>query len=486
MLQKILLCLLFMLSAAITPIASASFFDRPDYFENKKMYDEVEEIIEILYDQNSSEHDRELRLIFKDNKLVPIFRALKVENEKSLVDSLKIDSVPDEEIQKLLRSQPVIDGLKISMENDFIAGTDVYYSNGLRVEISFNNPEFEKFFKKLGFDHSDFFFLCGQSMYTHTNKTSPTRLPNEPPNAGILFCGGAVNSYKMDKEKQRARSMQRIEAQVGTIGRGSYAEQVQNGFHKMIGSRIANWDYQAADRFYFNVNFQKYLKLGEGDLYGDSNPEYNVIINGGGNAGSFTNYVNAGIVFNYRLLGTLIDMYVGNKMSPTLAEELAMMSPENRLKRILCHRNWSINLYFGADAKLVHNNYRIDGSADYFTTSVPLVVDLKAGVVVRYRQVFFDFGLVRRSSEWNNTNGQADGPAHTFGMFNITIRFENFRNLGEQAAAPIRWIVDPAYRKKVMEEKRIKDIVAKDGVKVVFDSKDPRAPRKELNLTCRQ
>ncbi|MEN9824637.1 MAG: hypothetical protein RI953_382 [Pseudomonadota bacterium] len=481
MLQRVLFVVL---SAFLLQPAYASFFDRPDYFQNKMIYDEVEEIIEILYDTNLSDHDKELRLVFKDKKLVPVFKALKVENEKRLVASLKSDSIPDDEIENLLRDRPVIDGLKMTMENDFLAGTDVYYTNGLRVELSFNNPEFEKFFKKLGFDHSDFFFLCGQNIYNTSNNDVDKKRPNEPPNAGVLYCGGAVNSYKMDKDKQRARSMQRIEAQLGTIGRGSYAQQVQNGFHHLIGDKQVNWDYQVADRFYFNVNFQKFVKIGEGDLYGDSNPEYNIIINGGGNAGSLTNYINAGVVFNYRLMGTLIDMYIGNKMTPSLAEELAMMSPENRLKRILCNSNWSLNLYFGSEAKLVFNNYRIDGSNDYFTTTVPFVVDLKAGVVVRYKRVFFDLGIVRRSSEWNNTNGHHDGPPHTYGMLTITIRFDNFRDLGEQASAPIRWIVDPAYRKKLMEEQKIKDVIARDGLKVVFDSKNPNTPPKELNITC--
>lgn len=464
----------------------ASFFDRPDYFENKKIYDEVADIIDVLYDASLNEQQKQLRLTFKDQKLVPTFTALKAENEKRFIESLKRDGISDEAIADIMKDRPVIDGFKITMENDFLAGTDTYYTNGLRVELSFNNPEFEKFFKKLGFDHSDFFFLCGQNIYNTSNNDIGKKRPEEPPNAGVLYCGGAINSYKMNKDKSRAKSMQRLEAQVGTIGRGSYAEQVQNGFHRMIGDKEVNWDFQAADRFYFNINFQKFRKIGEGDLYGDANPEYNVIVNGGGNAGTFTNYLNAGVVFNYRLLGTLIDMYIGNKMTPSLAEELAMLSPENRLKRLLCDSNWSLNLYFGSEAKLVFNNYRIDGNSDYHTTTVPFIVDLKAGVVVRYKRVFFDLGIVRRSSEWNNTNGNHDGPPHTYGMITIMVRYNDFRDLGAQVASPIRWMIDPEYRKKISEQQRIKDLVAKDGIKVIFDSADPKSPPKEVNITCRK
>lgn len=466
--------------------AFASFFDRPDYFENKALYDEVEEIIEVLYDDTMSEKDRDLRLMYKDKKLVPIFRELKTQNEMKLRESLKLDgNLSDDQIDKILRDRPVIDALKVTMENDFLGGTDVYYTNGLRVELSFNNPKFEEFFRKLGYDHSDFFLLCGQNIYNTSNNDDGSLRPDEPPNAGVLYCGGAVNSYKMDKNKARIRSMQRIEATLGTIGHNSLAEQVQNGFHRIIGDKEVNWDFQLADRFYVNVNFQKHLKIGEGDLYGDSQPEYNVIINAGGNAGSFTNFANAGVLFNYRLLGTLIDMYVGNKMTPSLIEELSMMSVENRLKRLLCHSsNWSLNLYFGGEARFVYNNYRLDGSADHFTDSNPLIIDLKAGVVVRYRKVFFELGLVRRSSEWQNTRGQRDSRPHTFGIASFTFRYDNFKELGDTLIHPIRWLTDHKYRQDILEQKRIKQKLMKDGVTVVIEDENDPTKSKSFTVTC--
>lgn len=478
--------LLLLLLISITPQAFGSFFDRPDYFENKALYDEVEEIIELLYDDALSEKDKELRLMFKDKKLVPVFRELKQVNERKLREVLLTDgNLTDDQVDEILKQRPVIDALKVTMENDFLGGTDVYYTNGLRVELSFNNPQFEEFFKKLGYDHSDFFLLCGQNIYNTSNNDDGSLRPDEPPNAGVLYCGGAVNSYKMDKQKARIRSMQRIEATLGTIGKNSLAEQVQNGFHRIIGDKEVNWDFQLADRFYFNVNFQKHFKIGEGSLYGDSQPEYNVIINAGGNAGTFTNYANAGILFNYRLLGTLIDMYVGNKMTPSLIEELSMMSVENRLKRMLCQNNqWSLNLYFGAETKFVYNNYRIDGAEHHFTNGNPLIIDLKAGAVVRYRKVFFELGLVRRSSEWQNTRGESNGRPHTFGIASFTFRYDNFRELGNSMVHPVRWMTDQQYRESILEQKRIKNKLMKDGITLIInDTEDPKKTR-AITITC--
>lgn len=471
----------------VASMAKASFFDRSDYFDNKATYDEASDIIEILYDEFITEDEREKKLVFKNQKLVPIFKALKVENEKLFVKSLKLESkLSDEEIAQLMRDRPVIDGFMLTLENDFIVGTDVAYTNGLKIELSFNNPEFERFFKRLGFDHSDFYFLCGQNIYNTSQHAQKTRLPEEPNNAGLLYCGAAVNSYKMNAERARIDSMQRLEAQLGSFGKSSYANQVQNGFHTLIGDKKVNWDYQVGDRFYFNINFQKYKKVAEGTIYGDSKPEYNVIVNAGGNAGTFTNYVNAGVVFNYRLLGTLIDMYVGNKMTPTLAEELSMLSIEQRFQRLACNSSWSINLYLGASASYIVNNYRIDGSSQHNTDIAPFVYDLKAGVVVRYKNLFIDAGYVFRSPEWVNTNHRPNGTSHAFGMISITYRYDSLRDIEKAVADAMAWITNPAYRRKIIEERKIKALVAKEGMKIVLAQNDPKAPGKVLNLTCKK
>jgi lipid A 3-O-deacylase len=473
------------LSLGFSSMAMASFYDRPDYFDSKEFYDQISDIVETLYSNTLTPKEIELYLRFKDQKLVPVLKALKEENERILADAIKAEAhLSDAEIAKLMRERPTMDALRLTLENDAVAGTDRYYTNGLRFEISFNNPKFEAFFKKLGFDHSDFFLLCGQEIYNTSDRDVSEIMPNEPGNAGVLHCGGAVNSYKMDQDRARNRSMQRLEAQIGVVGRAALAEPVQNAFHALITDKAAKWDYQLGDRFFFNVNFEKYIKVGEGNIYGDSKPEYNVIINGGGNVGTFTNYVNAGVILNYRLLGTLIDMYVGNKLTPSTIEELAMMSPENRLKRILCGSNWSINLYFGVEGRYVINNYRIDGSDDYDVEVAPLVFDLKGGVVVRYKKVFLELGVVRRASEWNNTAGHHNGYPHTWGTLSLTYTFANYGELGEAMIHPVRWMVDPQYRKKLQGEGAIRKALAKEGITILIDDADTSKPARSVKVTC--
>lgn len=473
------------LCCALAPTAMASFYDRPDYFENKEIYDKVSDIVETIYSETLTPKEIEVQLMFKDQKLVPIFLELKAENEARLAEAIKAEAhLSNAEIAKLMRERPTLEALRLTMENDFISGTDSDYTNGLRFELSFNNPKFEAFFKKLGFDHSDFFFLCGQETYNTSDNDVGTRMPNEPTNAGVLRCGAAVNNYKLDQERARIRSMERLEAQIGAVGRASLAEPVQNAFHALIGDKAARWDYQLGDRFYFNVNFEKFEKVGEGSIYGDSRPEYNVIIHGGGNAGTFTNYVNAGAIINFRLLGTLIDMYVGNKLTPSVIEELALLTPEKRLKRILCGSDWSINLYFGAEGRYVLSNYRIDGANGNNIDLTPIVIDLKAGIVVRYKQVFVELGVVRRSSEWTSTTGHHDGYPHTYGTLSLTYTFANFRELGEAISRPVRWMADPSYRSQLQKEAAIKKALQKEGITILIDDNDPSKPARSVKVVC--
>jgi hypothetical protein len=70
-------------------------------------------------------------------------------------------------------------------------------------------------------------------------------------------------------------------------------------------------------------------------------------------------------------------------------------------------------------------------------------------------------------------------------MASFTVRYDNFRELGDNFTHPIRWIADPEYRKKKLEENRIRDMIAKQGVKVIYDDGDPKNPKKTLNITCK-
>ena len=67
----------------------AEFWDRPDYFEYKEVYDEVSNIIDIFYHPSLTSSEKDLLLRFRDPKLLQVLKALKTANETKLIEHLK-------------------------------------------------------------------------------------------------------------------------------------------------------------------------------------------------------------------------------------------------------------------------------------------------------------------------------------------------------------------------------------------------------------
>jgi hypothetical protein len=475
--------LCFLLGVSFSFSSYAEFWDQSDYIENKEMYDEVSHVIETLYHPTMKSGLKEASLQTQDKKLVSLLKALKSENEKALWQILKDkNSISNEEIEKLMSERSTIQALKLTLENDFLAGTDRFYTNGVKIDLSFNNKSFEAFFKKLGYSHTDFFFLCEQEIYNQSDRKKQNEgvIVGEAGIAGVLYCSTAANAYKTNEDKTRFKSLERFKVSMGSIGQSSLGEEVQNGFHDLITDKRVNWDYQIADRFYFQVDFQTFRKVAEGNLYGDSRPEYAVMINGGGQAGTYTNYANLGMIFNYRLLGSLIDMYVAGQTPPSKLEKLAALNPAARVKVLVCERDWSANMYFGAGAKYVLNNNRIDNTG-FDVRSKDFVVDLKAGSVVRYKELYLEAGYVKTSSKWESTlNGQQQ-PSHTYGHLSATVPFGSLGDLGSKLYSPIKWVTSKKYRQELKDEMKLKKQMREQGLSIVLDKDDPN---KTIDIVC--
>jgi hypothetical protein len=458
--------------------AQAVFFDRPDYFENKALYDEIDDIIDVLYDASLSEKERYLRLVVKDQKLVSSYKALKQDNEKRLAEILREQGLTDEQIEQKFAQRSVIDALKFTMENDTLNATDREYSNGLRVELSFNNPGFEKFFKSLGYSHADFYAVCGQEIHTNSDLHSSVKNPKEPPMTGVLYCGPTVGAYKMDSERARIKMFDRFEMRLGSVGKMSLGEQVQNGFHKLINNKAANWDYQLKDKVYLSVAFERSVKLAEGSFYGDSQPDYNIIVSGGATAGTFTNQVGGSVILNFRLLGSLIDMYMGQKMSTSKIETLRAMSFEARLKKTMCERDWGVNLFVSGGAKYVLSNQRFDAQPEgYSTEHVPFVFNVKAGAVVHYKHAMFELAWVQNTPQWQSTSGSDGDISHAYSSASVTLTEDAIRD-------SMSWMFNPEYRDAVREKNKFRKVLREEGVKVVYQTDGQGGAEKSFVLRC--
>ena len=467
----ILTNIILILTLCAAQISFGEFWDRPDYQDNKAFYDKVAEIIDILYED--SFENKTILLATKDQRLVRTLKALKQSNERMFISLLRNRSaLSDQQITDFMSKRRSIEAFKIILENDVLAGTDRYYTHGTQIELSFNNKKFENFLKKLGYKHSDLYFLCRQNLYNTSDRDSTEKLVNEPGNAGIAYCGIGSNNYQTNSEQTRLKYLDRFEIMVGSVGRPSFAKEFQNAFHSLIGDKQVSWRHQVEDKLYVHVKFEKNIKIAEGDLYGSSDPEYNIIVSGAGTAGSINNNIKLGVMINYRLMGSLIDLYIAQSIRPSQLEYLSMMSPETRAREIICKKDWSLNIYAGSDIIGVANNNRIDNT-EYNVYSKALIYDLKAGLMLNYRNVYFQLGIVRRSSEWASP-GYKDGPPHTYGILSLTVPFNELEDVGYAFYSPLRWLIDSDFREQEREIREFKKLIRSKGLTVITDPNDPR------------
>ncbi|MDB2447446.1 DUF2219 family protein, partial [bacterium] len=155
-------------------------------------------------------------------------------------------------------------------------------------------------------------------------------------------------------------------------------------------------------------------------------------------------------------------------------------NPKDRLKEVICSKDWSANLYMGAQGRYVFNNNRID-STSYDVESKKYVYDLKGGGVIRYKEVYLQMGLVRTSSDWKSDAYNTEGSAHTYGSLSVTLPFSGFGDLGNKLFSPIKWITDKDYRDGFAEQRRFKEQIRNHGITIVLD---PNDKNNTVNIKC--
>lgn len=274
------------------------------------------------------------------------------------------------------------DSIGLSIENDFIAGTDSFYSHGTRIQwLSETNelwgkaldyaPIFDNREKYIGFNLS-------QYIYTPSTKMIKEWQPEDRPYCGWLY-GGFMGFAQSDK------NLDFFEADIGTIGEYSYARETQTFVHKIIGShKPMGWDNQIENQIGADAVYQhKYLQnfnLGYFD--------FQLIPHGGGCFGNVHDYVDAGLLLR---LGHNIPKDFG----------VVRMEPASRLFGVN-----KIGYYVFADTegKYVMRNLTIEGETPWGKNDIelePVVGEVSLGAALRISRfdIFYSYNI--RSKEFD-------------------------------------------------------------------------------------
>jgi lipid A 3-O-deacylase len=132
--------------------------------------------------------------------------------------------------------------VSLTVDNDFFAGYDQHYTNGLQLAFPVNRATLPEAIRSLPpFRWSAeprFTFAVGQRIYTPNDKSRAVPDPLDRPYGGCLYALADVRT-------STGPAVDSVQASVGVIGPASFAEQTQNAYHRMIGSDQAQgWDTQ--------------------------------------------------------------------------------------------------------------------------------------------------------------------------------------------------------------------------------------------------
>jgi lipid A 3-O-deacylase len=296
-------------------------------------------------------------------------------------------------------------------ENDIIGGTDHHYTNG--VELSYLSIEdhlwdwFRSGSSMLpGVDTDDHLRVgvsLGQSLFTPDDTDATLPLPEERPYAGWLYAGVAVIANE-------GNQLDTYVLNLGVVGPSAYGEEVQNGFHDLIGDGHANgWANQIEDEFGYQLLYEhRWRNIGGGKkqmgpLQLDFSPHV------GFSVGNVATYANGGITVR---LGTdLRNDYGVPRIRPSLPGS-SFFQPRDGL-------GWYI--FAGIDARAIAYNVFLDGDASTYDVSIrkeTFVYDGQTGLAVMWRGFRFAYTYVIRSQEFEGQE-QPD----RFGSIGFTFRF---------------------------------------------------------------
>lgn len=283
-------------------------------------------------------------------------------------------------------------------DNDFFAGYDHHYTNGLQLAVSADDLPLPSFVRSLpplreGRDRRVTLSL-GQRIHTPTDKARAVPDPIDRPYAGWLYAMAEASVRHDDV-------VDSVLASVGVVGPAALARQTQNAYHALIGSStFQGWDRQLDNELALMVGLERAwpsrLKTRFGAFSVDATPRVGLTV------GTVYTYANAGAVLR-----------VGRNLPDDFAAtNISLGPPRDGYRPTGAENGWYA--WIGTDVRAVAWNTFLDGNLRGDGPRVerkPFGIDLQAGVAMTWNRSRLGFAIVRRSKEFTTQSG-----ADTFGQ----------------------------------------------------------------------
>ncbi|HRE54959.1 MAG TPA: lipid A deacylase LpxR family protein, partial [Candidatus Competibacter sp.] len=297
----------------------------------------------------------------------------------------------------------------VLMENDKFTGTDQHYTNGLQIGYLTAKDDVPNWLRTgarylPGVQESAALrtgYVIGHSIFTPQDTATTAPVPTERPYAGWLYGGLALVAETENR-------LDTWELDLGIVGPSARGEEVQNGFHSIIGVDEANgWDNQLHDEFGYALIYERKWR----NLWEHRRSGFGVDITPyvGGSLGNVGTYLDVGATL--RIGNDLPNDFGAPRIRPSL--------PGSNF--FLPRDNFGWYLFVGAGGRAVAYNIFLDGNTDGDSAGVdrkPLVADLQAGFVTNIGWARLAYTYVLRTREFD---GQ-DKPDR-FGSIGLSVKF---------------------------------------------------------------
>lgn len=284
--------------------------------------------------------------------------------------------------------------------------TDRFYVNGLRLGWTSPTGEVPDFLAELGrtlwgAGQQRIAIDLMQQIYTPANTAAFYPDPRDRPYAGVL-----LGDFSLLSDDDDSRSV--LTLSLGIVGPGSGAENLQNGFHGLIGQGDTNgWRGQISNTPAINLLHERTWRLPMGTVAGfetDALPSLTIAV------GDLRDYVQTGISFRF---GQGLDSDFGvPRVRPGLSGSDAYRPT----------RPFSWYVFAGADGQAVAYDLLLQATPFRGGAHVSPVWDigeLQGGLAIMAFGARLTFAYVLQTQEFHNQTGGL----HQFGSASISFRF---------------------------------------------------------------
>ncbi len=309
-----------------------------------------------------------------------------------------------------LRTQEDDKGIfTLAVENDYFVNQDEGYTSGLRLGYLSSETSMPDWIRYLGSyapgtdatDHNRIGVSIGQSIFTPKNTQASVPDPNDRPYAGWLY--GSVGVIA-----ETGREINTYQLTLGIVGPDAEGEEVQNGFHELIGDHTSKgWNYQLRDEPGAVLTYDHKWKG-----YYESNPlgySFDATPHVGFNLGNV--YTNAITGVMFRLGENLPDDYGPPEMQPNLAGA-DFFIPTREL-------GWYF--FAGADGEAVGRNIFLDGNSFQDSPSVQkkyFVGHGVLGIAATYGEARIAYNYDLQTNEFRH-----EPQMNNYGAITVSYRF---------------------------------------------------------------